>query len=105
MNKSERCYRWEESRVLLYLTIQPGAKNDQVGDVVEGRLKIRVSGKAVDGMANRALIQYLSKLLKVPKSKISVLKGEKSRKKLVAIENLHSLTPLGLDVSRAGITP
>ena len=99
MNESEYCYRWQEGRLLLYVTVQPGAKNNQIGDVVEGRLKIRVSGKAVDGMANRVLIQYLSKLLKVPKSKIRVLKGEKSRKKMLEIEGLNSLLLLGLDAA------
>jgi len=99
MKNNECCYHCERQRILLRVVVQPGAKNNQVGEVMAGRLKIRVRGKAVDGMANRALIEYLSKLLKVSKSKISLLKGEKSRQKLIAIEGLDSLTPLGLELS------
>ena len=96
MKNDECCYRCEGQTILLRVVVQPGAKNNQVGEVIDGRLKIRVRGKAVDGKANRALIEYLSTLLQVSKSKIRLLKGEKSRQKLVAIEGLDNLRLLGL---------
>ena len=42
----------------------------------------------VDGRANRALIEELSRFLGIPKGRIRVARGETSRNKQVAIENL-----------------
>lgn len=49
-------------------------------------LKARVSAVPEDGKANKALIALLSATLKVPKSSISFLSGETSRKKILRID-------------------
>ena len=40
-----------------------------------------------DGLANRDIIQQISEYLNIPKSKVQIIKGEKSKKKLVEIMN------------------
>ncbi len=42
----------------------------------------------VDGEANDAVIALLSKALKVPRSSITIVKGQNSRMKLIQIEGL-----------------
>ncbi len=54
----------------------------------EGRLKIRVTVPPEGGKANRAVIEILSKALRVPKSSIEIIKGETSRIKTVKIEGI-----------------
>lgn len=49
-------------------------------------LKIKINKPAVDGKANKAIIEYLSELLKLPKSNISFLNGEKSSQKCLLIK-------------------
>ena len=40
--------------------------------------EIKINKIAVDGKANKAIVEYLSELLEVPKSNISITKGEKT---------------------------
>ena len=49
-------------------------------------LKARVSAVPEDGKANKALIVFLSKKLRVPKSSVSFISGETARKKILRID-------------------
>ena len=51
-------------------------------------LKVRVSAAPSDGEANAALIAFLAKTLKRPKSALRIASGETSRLKVVEIEGL-----------------
>lgn len=56
--------------------------------VVDGVLQARVSAPPVDGKANRSLCKLIAKQVGVAPSKVSVLRGEKSRNKLVEVEGV-----------------
>jgi uncharacterized protein len=68
--------------------VQPGAPKNAVAGLTNGVWKIRVAAPPVEGKANRALIDYLSELLDVPKSCVAVIRGETGRDKVVAITGL-----------------
>lgn len=70
---------------LIDLYIQPGAKKTEIAGEHDGRLKIRLKADPVDGKANKALIDFFSKLLKVRKQDISIVHGEKSRFKTLSV--------------------
>ncbi|OGQ53107.1 MAG: hypothetical protein A3J24_04050, partial [Deltaproteobacteria bacterium RIFCSPLOWO2_02_FULL_53_8] len=53
-----------------------------------GSLKIRLNSPPVDGAANAALIELLSKLLKIRKGAINIVSGETSRNKRVFVEGV-----------------
>ena len=55
-------------------------------DFCDEYIKIKIMARAVDGKANKAIIEYLSNLLKVPKSKITIVSGEKSSIKTIQVE-------------------
>jgi uncharacterized protein (TIGR00251 family) len=63
----------------------PRARNTAVGGVRDGVWVVRLSAPPVDGAANDALVQFLSKLLDVPPRAIRIVSGERSRRKRVAI--------------------
>ena len=48
-------------------------------------LKISLSAPAVDGKANKALVVYLAKRWRLPKSAIEIASGVTSRNKLLTI--------------------
>lgn len=56
----------------------------------EGRpyLRVRVSAPPSDGAANAALIAFLAKALKRPKSALSIVSGETARLKMIEIDGL-----------------
>jgi uncharacterized protein (TIGR00251 family) len=68
---------------MLKVKIQPGAGRDEVVGKLGDCVKIKISAPAIDGKANEALVQFLSKVLNVPKGKITIKSGLKSRTKLV----------------------
>ncbi|HEX8800634.1 MAG TPA: DUF167 domain-containing protein [Terriglobales bacterium] len=73
------------SGVLLTVRVQPRASRDEVAGAIEGALKIRLCAAAVENRANEALTEFLSAVLKVPKSSVRILSGERGRTKRVEI--------------------
>lgn len=58
----------------------------QDGDV---SIRVKVSTPPEDGKANLAVIRLLADVLEIPKSRISVLRGQQSREKQIAL-SLHN---------------
>ena len=55
-------------------------------DFCDEYIKVKVMARAVDGKANKAIIEYLSEVLGVAKSKISIVNGEKSSIKTIQVK-------------------
>ena len=72
----------------LSVHVVPNAKIDKVVGEQGGAIKIKLRAPAVESKANAALINLLAERLKVPKLKIVLLRGHKSRDKLVRIDGL-----------------
>lgn len=66
--------------------VKPGGSKDLVEKTGEYDLIVRTRAKAHDGEANKAVVELLSDYFDVPKSRISVVRGAKSRQKIVEIE-------------------
>lgn len=65
----------------------PGAKRTSVtreGDL----LRVRLTAPAVDGKANKALVDVLADYFKVRKSRLEIIKGLKSRVKTISINDV-----------------
>ncbi|MEO2082548.1 MAG: DUF167 domain-containing protein [Desulfurobacteriaceae bacterium] len=85
----------------LELRVQPKSSRNRIEKAEGGRLKVRVTVPPEGGKANRAVIELLSKALKVPKSSIEVVRGETSRNKVIFIEGIDVATlqeKLGIEV-------
>ena len=82
-----RCSGTRGIKILVRLT--PGASADSVDGVIETAegpaLKIRVCAQPEKGAANRALEKLLSRWLGVPKTAVQLVKGPKSRLKVVLV--------------------
>lgn len=73
------------SGVVLKVRVRPRASRDEVAGAMEGALKIRLCAPAVENQANEALTKFLSAVLKIPKSSVRILAGERTRTKRVEI--------------------
>ena len=51
-------------------------------------IKVKLTAQPMENKANKALIEFLSKLFKVPKSEIKIIKGETSKEKTILFSNL-----------------
>ena len=54
-------------------------------DFCDEYIKVKIMARAVEGKANKAIIEYLSEIFKVSKSKIIIASGEKSSIKTIQI--------------------
>ena len=50
-----------------------------------GLYYIRIMAKAIDGKANKSIIEFLSEELNLKKKDIEIIRGEKSSKKIISI--------------------
>jgi uncharacterized protein (TIGR00251 family) len=75
----------------LAIRVVPGASKNEIAEVLEdGTLRIRLTAPPVEGKANKALVDFLSNWLNVPRSKIAIVAGEKRHDKLVSILDIDS---------------
>ena len=82
-------YRFDQGRdaLLLEVHVQPGASRTRACGLHGGRLKVALAAPAVDGRANRLLIEFLSDNLAASPRNVRIVRGEHSRHKLVMIEH------------------
>jgi len=74
----------------IHIRLQPNARRNEVIRFQGEVLRVRVTAPPHEGRANKALIELLSSVLDIPKSRIDILRGHTSRDKLVAIDGLES---------------
>lgn len=65
--------------------VQPRASRNGICGIQGDAIKLRLTSPPVEGEANRLCVEYLAKLLKVPKSAIAIIAGEKSRHKTIRV--------------------
>lgn len=67
---------------------QPGAKKTEVAGIHGDALKVRVHAPPIEGRANDELIRFLADALGVPRSKVTLFRGDKSRSKVFEVAGL-----------------
>jgi uncharacterized protein (TIGR00251 family) len=77
--------REDQGGFLLDIVVQPRASRVRVGPVRQDRLVVAVTSPPVDGEANRAVVDALSRAAGVAKSQIEIVRGDSSRRKTVRI--------------------
>lgn len=82
--------REDETGVTFPVRVAPRASRTRVLGVHQGALKVALCAPPVDGKANAALIQFLSKELGVPKRALTLIRGQTGRDKLLRAEGLSS---------------
>jgi len=79
----------KDGTVLLHLYVQPKSSTTRVIGLYDGLLKIGVASPPVDGKANRELVKFLAKRLRIPKNDIVLKSGAQSRRKTFKIAALR----------------
>ena len=68
------------------IRLQPRGGTDAVVGERDGAVLIRISAPPVDGKANAALIAFVAKRLGVPKSSVTIVRGETARNKVIRVD-------------------
>ena len=78
-----------DGRLVFEIKIHPRASKDAVEGVKDGKLEVRTTAPPLEGQANERLIKLLHKKLGVSKSSLTILSGEHSRCKRIAVTGLN----------------
>ncbi len=71
--------------ILFSIKISPNASKNEIIKTDDG-LKVKITAQPIDGKANKALIEFLSKQLKIAKSNFEIVKGQTSKEKTVFLK-------------------
>jgi uncharacterized protein (TIGR00251 family) len=95
--------RYDATGLRIAVRVQPRAGADRICGIRGGRLKVRIAAAPVDEAANERLRRFIAGLFDVPQASVSLLQGNRSRDKLLAIAGVNRLPPAlaGLPESRA----
>jgi uncharacterized protein len=76
-----------KKKLFLSVKITPNSSENKILGISNDTLKIKIKAPPDKGKANLELIKFLSKLLKISKSSIEIVKGKTSSMKIIAISS------------------
>ena len=77
------------------MRVHPRAKKNAITGKIGDALKLALTAPPAEGKANAACIEFFAKLLKLPRSSVSIAAGLSSRDKVIRVEGLS-----GADIRR-----
>jgi uncharacterized protein (TIGR00251 family) len=80
--------RGDSAQARIAVKVQPGASRDSLVGKTGDEWKITLTAPPVEGRANRACTEFLARLLGLPRSAVTIVRGETSRRKLVQIDGM-----------------
>ena len=78
------------SGLTLAIKVQPRAKRNAILGELGGALKLALTAPPVDGRANDACLEFLSEILDLDRSSITLVSGQRSRNKVVRVKGLSA---------------
>ena len=78
----------EKKHARVVARVQPNAGRNEVLRFQDGILHLKIAALPVRGKANQELIKFLSEILGVSKSKLTIEKGLTDRTKVISIDEL-----------------
>jgi uncharacterized protein len=76
--------------VIFAVKVHPRAKKNAVTGEVGDALKVSLTAPPIDGKANSACVDFFAKLLKVPRSSVTIASGQTSRGKVIRVVGLSA---------------
>jgi len=76
--------------VTLRVRLTPRGGRDEVRLLDDGSLAVRVAAPPVEGRANEALRKAVAKALGVAPSRVTLVRGERSREKTLNVEGIDA---------------
>ncbi len=87
-----RLHSGQKGSALAVRVTPRASRNELVGMLDDGTIKVRLAAPPVDNEANRALIEFLADILGVPKSRLDIVAGVTGRDKLIAVMDMDAET-------------
>lgn len=72
------------------IRVQPRSTQNKI-EVTDGLVKVWVTSAPTDGQANAAVCHLIAKTLAIPKTTVTVVKGQTSRDKIISVDSLDDV--------------
>jgi uncharacterized protein (TIGR00251 family) len=79
-----------ESGVTFAVKVHPRAKKNAITGELGDALKVSLTTPPIEGRANEACIEFFAKLLKVPRSSVTIASGQTSRNKVIRVAGISA---------------
>jgi uncharacterized protein (TIGR00251 family) len=76
--------------VTFAVKVHPRAKKDGITGELGDALKVSLTAPPIEGRANEACIEFFAKLLKLPRSSVTIASGHGSRNKVIRVVGLSA---------------
>ena len=77
---------------IVALKIVPRAGRTMLAGVRDAAVLVRLAAAPVEGAANAALLAFLADQLQIPRTRLEIVSGEKSRSKRVKVRGMSAAT-------------
>jgi uncharacterized protein (TIGR00251 family) len=77
-----------DAGITFAVKVHPRSKKNAITGEVGDALKVALTAPPVEGKANEACIEFFAKLLKVPRSSVTIAAGQTSRNKVIRVTGL-----------------
>src|SRR5205807_4191808 len=77
-----------ETGVTFPVKVHPRAKKAAITGELGDALKVSLTAPPIEGRANDACIEFFAKLLKVPRSSVTIASGQSSHRKVIRVVGL-----------------
>src|SRR5512138_960805 len=77
----------------LAVRVTPRASRNEIVELLDdGTIKVRIAAPPTDSESNETLIDFLSEILGVPKSRLDIVAGVNGRDKLISVVDMDTDT-------------
>ena len=76
--------------MIFAVKVHPRAKKNAITGELGDALKLSLTSPPVEGRANKACIEFFAKLLKVPRSSVTIASGQTGRHKVIRVAGLST---------------
>jgi hypothetical protein len=79
-----------DAGICFAVKVHPGAKKNAITGQIGGALKLSLTAPPIEGRANDACIEFFAKLLKVPRSSVTIASGQTRRNKVIRVAGVSA---------------
>ena len=79
----------QQGRVSFAVKVHPRAKKNAITGELGDAVKLSLTTPPIEGRANQACIDFFAKLLKVPRSSVSIASGQSGRNKVIRVAGVN----------------
>src|SRR5262249_36120712 len=88
LRREKQTSRVTDIKMTIRVRVQPRAKRNALSGLTEDEWKLHLTAPAIEGRGNQACIEFFARGLGIPRSRVKLLSGEKSRHKIIALEGV-----------------